>query len=127
MSTDDYERMFRQLLAGHTGLLYKVVRANLFPNATPLAKAIHLSHEPRFVMKKPDEKDPAKIEVALAWHITTSNDNRIIWHNGMTGGYASYVAMVPASKFGLVGLSNTASFEVDKISNALLKDLLERK
>ena len=35
------------------------------------------------------------------------------------------VADVPANTFGLVVLSNTASFEVDKFANAMLEDLLE--
>jgi CubicO group peptidase (beta-lactamase class C family) len=103
------------------------VRANLAPDQTPLAKAIRLAHEPRFTLKKPDEKSPNKIEIGLAWHITTENGHTVVWHNGMTGGYASYAAVVPAKQLGLVVLCNTASMEVDKSARELLKELLERE
>jgi CubicO group peptidase (beta-lactamase class C family) len=45
----------------------------------------------------------------------------------MTGGYASYAAVVPAKQLGLVVLCNTASMEVDKSARELLKELLERE
>jgi len=100
-------------------------RANLSPDGTPLAEAIRLTHEPRFTVAEHDDKNPTKIEIGLGWHITTTGDGRqVIWHNGMTGGYSSYVALVPDKQLGVVVLCNTASFEVDKFGNEVLKELL---
>jgi CubicO group peptidase (beta-lactamase class C family) len=99
------------------------VRANLQPEKTELADAIRLSHQEHFTTHEPDEKSSVKTGVALGWHYT---NGRIpyLWHNGMTGGYASFVAIVPEKKLGLVVLSNTASFEIDKFADGLLKELL---
>jgi len=81
----------------HDMLIY--LRANLSPDSTPLAKAIALSHEPRFKISKSDTKPAKKLEIGLAWHITTEGDNKIIWHNGMTGGYSALVALEPDDPF----------------------------
>jgi serine-type D-Ala-D-Ala carboxypeptidase/endopeptidase len=102
------------------------VRAQLTPESTPLGKAVAMTHEPRFtILGDPKSKD--KLEIALAWHISTDGDKQIIWHNGMTGGYAAYVAFVLAKKWGVVVLGNTATGEIDKLGNGLMQDLLAGK
>ncbi len=63
----------------HDMLIY--LRANLAPDAKPLAKAIALSHEPRFTIEKSDAETPVKREIGLAWCIATRGKNVIIWHN----------------------------------------------
>jgi D-alanyl-D-alanine-carboxypeptidase/D-alanyl-D-alanine-endopeptidase len=109
----------------HDMLIY--LRANVAPESTPLAKAIAFEHEPRLTIREADAKSPNKLEIGLAWHITTENGNQIIWHNGMTGGYAAFVAVVPTKKWGEVVLGNTATSEIDNLGNGLLKDLLAGK
>jgi hypothetical protein len=49
--------------------------------------------------------------IGLAWHIEPDGITR--WHNGMTGGYASWVSVVPGRNAGVVVLCNTAT---DKIT-----------
>jgi CubicO group peptidase (beta-lactamase class C family) len=49
------------------------------------------------------------IDVALAWHIFTRNGDEIIWHNGGTGGYRSFIGFSPRTKVGVVVLSNTST------------------
>lgn len=44
--------------------------------------------------------------VALGWHLT---DAGVVWHNGMTGGYSSFLGFDPASGRGVVVLASTAS------------------
>lgn len=44
--------------------------------------------------------------VALGWHLT---DAGVIWHNGMTGGYSSFLGFDPATGRGVVVLSSTAT------------------
>jgi serine-type D-Ala-D-Ala carboxypeptidase/endopeptidase len=45
-------------------------------------------------------------DVGLAWVISKQNNQTVIWHNGETGGYAAFLGFNPATKQGLVVLSN---------------------
>jgi D-alanyl-D-alanine-carboxypeptidase/D-alanyl-D-alanine-endopeptidase len=47
------------------------------------------------------------VDVALAWHIFTTGG--LIWHNGGTGGYRSFMGYDPKTRVGVVVLSNTAT------------------
>lgn len=48
-------------------------------------------------------------EIAVSWHLTTRDDGtRIVWHNGMTGGFAAYVGYDPATGRGAVVLTDSA-------------------
>ncbi|WP_315834930.1 serine hydrolase [Bradyrhizobium prioriisuperbiae] len=51
----------------------------------------------------------AGLETGLGWAITTEGLEDIIWHTGGTGGYQSFIGFLPASKIGVVVLSNSAS------------------
>jgi CubicO group peptidase (beta-lactamase class C family) len=110
----------------HDMLIY--LHANLAPGDISLAKAIELAHEPRFEVISVEKKDHSyKFEIGLAWQISTEDGQKIVWHNGMTGGYASYLALVPEKKRGIVVLANTATGAVDELGNDLLKEMLKRK
>jgi serine-type D-Ala-D-Ala carboxypeptidase/endopeptidase len=105
-------------LAGAGGIrstaadMLKFVEANLADDEKPLTQSIRLSHEKRFG----PESGPA---VALGWHIAGDGITR--WHNGMTGGYASWVSIVPKYGVGVVVLSNTASPEIDKLGELITR------
>lgn len=45
--------------------------------------------------------------VGLGWHVAADQQTR--WHDGGTGGYRAWLAVVPGLKLGVVALSNTAS------------------
>ncbi len=68
-------------------------------------------------------------EIAYAWHIQTKDGVSVIWHNGGTGGYRTFMGFDPKSRVGVVALSNISTpAGVDDIglhllnpSNALLK------
>jgi len=47
------------------------------------------------------------LEIALGWHILTGNGHEIIWHNGGTFGYRSWIGFDPKNRTGVVVLSNT--------------------
>ncbi len=49
------------------------------------------------------------LEIALGWHIWTRNGHEIIWHNGGTGGYRTWIGFDPKSRTGVVVLSNTST------------------
>lgn len=61
-------------------------------------------------------------EVALGWHIAKGAEGReIVWHNGGTGGYRSFIGFDPKNRTGIVVLSNTSTNEgVDDIGRHLL-------
>ena len=49
------------------------------------------------------------MEIAYAWHVQTKDGNSIIWHNGGTGGYRTYMGFDPKRRSGVVVLSNIAT------------------
>ena len=63
----------------------------------------------------------AKLEVGLAWMVTTRGDAQIVWHNGGTGGYRSIIAFDSRRRVGVVVLSNAGTpAGVDDIAMHLL-------
>ena len=92
------------------------VAANLGYVQSPLAPAMADMRATR----RPTGALP-QTDVALGWHITTRGDLEIVWHNGGTGGYRSFVGFNPRARAGVVVLSNTSTrVGVDDIGMHLL-------
>jgi hypothetical protein len=49
------------------------------------------------------------MEIAYAWHIQTKDGTSIVWHNGGTGGYRSYMGYDPKARVGVVVLANIST------------------
>jgi D-alanyl-D-alanine-carboxypeptidase/D-alanyl-D-alanine-endopeptidase len=77
--------------------------ANLGYTKTPLAEAMAAEVSIRRPAGSPD------MQIAYAWHIQTKDGNSIVWHNGGTGGYRTYMGYDPKSRAGIVVLTNIAS------------------
>jgi D-alanyl-D-alanine-carboxypeptidase/D-alanyl-D-alanine-endopeptidase len=61
------------------------------------------------------------LEIALGWHILTKDGHEIVWHNGGTGGYRTFIGYDRASRMGVVVLSNASTTAgVDDIGIHLL-------
>jgi len=61
------------------------------------------------------------VDVALAWHIFTRGGDDLIWHNGGTGGYRSFIGYNPKARVGVVVLSNASTIVgVDDIGRHFL-------
>ncbi|MGA8806296.1 MAG: serine hydrolase [Thermoanaerobaculia bacterium] len=61
------------------------------------------------------------LDIALGWHISTLHEHEIVWHNGGTGGYRTWIGFDPKSRTGVVVLSNTGTDAgVDDIGAHLL-------
>jgi D-alanyl-D-alanine-carboxypeptidase/D-alanyl-D-alanine-endopeptidase len=89
--------------------------ANLGYIKTPLAADMAAEVSIRRPAGAPD------MQIAYAWHIQSKNGNSIIWHNGGTGGYRTYMGFDPKSRTGVVVLSNYSSAEgPDDIGRHLL-------
>lgn len=94
-------------LAGAGGLrstvddLLRFVAANLAPDDGPLGKALALAQGPRFDSGSGDR-------VGLAWQLLRDpySHRDVVWHNGGTGGYASFLGFDRAANLGIVALSS---------------------
>jgi CubicO group peptidase (beta-lactamase class C family) len=61
--------------------------------------------------------------MTLGWHVDDMvGDKPALWHNGGTGGYASYMAFVPQKRQGVVVLANSDK-EPDSIGRRILEVL----
>ena len=95
--------------------LLDFLAANLGYTKSPLAEA--MAAMPK--VRRPTGQ--AGMEVALGWHVFTTNGEDIIWHNGGTGGYRSFMGYDPKSRIGVVALSNAeTTVGMDDIGRHLL-------
>ena len=81
--------------------LARFLQACLTPAATPLEPAIRATLTPR--------RPIPGGEIGLAWHHARGGDHRVIWHNGMTGGFSAMIAFDPARALGVAALANSAA------------------
>lgn len=64
------------------------------------------------------------LEIALGWHILKKDGSEIIWHNGGTGGYRSFIGFDKSKGLGVVVLSNSTN-DIDDIGRHLLNPKFE--
>ena len=79
------------------------LEANIDPWSSPLSEALRSAHARRADMPDPD------MGIGLGWIVHDTKDGRMLWHNGGTGGYSSFVGFDPESQVGVVVLSNAAA------------------
>src|SRR5436189_5676698 len=65
--------------------MLKFVAANLGLTKSPLLSAMQRAHQSQRETGQPD------LSIGLNWHILKKFDSEIIWHNGGTGGYHSFI------------------------------------
>jgi serine-type D-Ala-D-Ala carboxypeptidase/endopeptidase len=95
--------------------LLTFLAANLGYTKSPLAPAMAAMLKVRRPTGQPG------LEIALGWHILTTNGKEIVWHNGGTGGYRSFLGFDPKARIGVVVLSNTfTAIGIDDIGRHLL-------
>ncbi len=61
-----------------------------------------------------------QIEIGLGWLIISTDGREIVWHNGATGGFHSFVGYNPKARMGVVVISNATRSGVDDIGFHLL-------
>jgi serine-type D-Ala-D-Ala carboxypeptidase/endopeptidase len=95
-------------LAGAGGLrssvedMLKFAAANLAATDPALFEAIEASHRSRA------STGARHTRVGLGWHVQTAHAPDILWHNGETGGYRSFLGLDKANGRAVVILSNSA-------------------
>jgi CubicO group peptidase (beta-lactamase class C family) len=95
--------------------LLSFVAANLGYTKSPLAPAMAAMLTVRRPTGMPN------LEIGLGWHISTRDGREIVWHNGGTGGYRSFIGFDLKRRVGVALLSNAeTSAGVDDIGQHLL-------
>lgn len=119
--------MLKDVFAGAGGLrsngkdMLRFLEANMQPENTPIAWALETSHEKRI-------REGALTWVGMNWIRTKYSWSKepVVWHNGGTGGFRSYLGFTANGEVGVVVLSNSAE-SVDGIGTRLLRKLAERR
>ncbi len=99
--------------------LLKFVEVNMQEQGFGLARALALSRQTHFRRSGSD--------VGLGWQIRCSVERQtVLWHNGGTGGYISFLGFDPAAKIGVVILSSygdamAGDHSVDQIGFEILR------
>ena len=92
--------------------LLTFLEANLGLRESPLHQAMELA-------RMPQRSDPALgMDIGLGWIIAREGDRDFVWHNGATGGYASFIGFDAAAGEGIVILSNS-QLSVDNLAYRL--------
>lgn len=91
--------------------MLRYLEANMGVAKTPLDAAMGFAREPR--MPVGNEK------IGLVWMTRYDKDGDVVWHNGMTGGYASFLGFTADGKHGVVVLTNIQQ-SVDDLGFATL-------
>jgi CubicO group peptidase (beta-lactamase class C family) len=83
----------------HDMLLF--LRANVGEPRTGLERAMRTAHEARA---------PAgpNMQIGLNWHVRAVGADRIVWHNGGTAGFRTFIGFDPERRVGVVVLTNSA-------------------
>jgi D-alanyl-D-alanine-carboxypeptidase/D-alanyl-D-alanine-endopeptidase len=99
-------------LRSTTNDMLKFLAANL-AGAGPLAAELRTTHESRRSLGTPDGS------IGLGWLLRRAFGVEIVWHNGGTGGYHSFIGFDPKTGDGVVVLHNSAA-SIDDIGFHLI-------
>ncbi|WP_167087225.1 serine hydrolase domain-containing protein [Massilia frigida] len=101
-------------LRSTTADMLKFVGANAGIIPSPLYPAMQAAHKPQHAIdQRPGES------IALGWHILDKHGSHIVWHNGGTAGYRTYIGFDPDTRRGVVLMSNSHSGSDDIARRAL--------
>jgi len=92
------------------------LKANINKSDSILGKAIYESHQVKFNPKK------SWFRQASGWIISKTAGKDVIWHDGETGGYSSFIGFFKGTKTGFVVLSNSRVL-VDVLGMKILERL----
>jgi len=100
------------------------IRSNIKDMARFLSANMGLLHSPLTPLLKESHKQQYVIDrssaIGLGWMISRSKDTDIIWHNGGTGGFRTFLGFNPKTQRGVVVLSNSTADWPDEFSFSIL-------
>jgi len=89
-------------LRSSTADMLKFLGANMGLGKSTLYGAMQATHQARHALEgKPGQS------IALGWHVLEQNGSRIVWHNGGTAGYRTYIGFDEVTRRGVVLMSNS--------------------
>jgi CubicO group peptidase (beta-lactamase class C family) len=99
--------------------LLRLARANLDPSSTPIGPALALTHEPRIGSGE-------RMEFGLGWvRLERQDGTSIIWHNGGTYGFHSFLGLHQPSQTAVVALANNGESNHDPAGFRVLSSVIE--
>lgn len=87
--------------------------ANLSPADDGLGRAIAASQAPRFRVN-------SALSLGLNWHRSSFRGDTMVWHNGGTAGFRTFLGWNPRTRTGIVLLSNASQDNEDIARHVLL-------
>ncbi|MEA3360264.1 MAG: serine hydrolase [Thermodesulfobacteriota bacterium] len=91
------------------------VAANLSLTKSDLSPVMQKTHLVR------NNTGVLNLEIGLGWHVLNKYGTEIVWHNGGTGGYHSFIGFDKKKRVGVVVLSNSTN-DIDDIGLHLLEN-----
>jgi CubicO group peptidase (beta-lactamase class C family) len=99
-----------------TNDMLKFLEANLHPERGGLQRAMAFAQK--------DRAPAGNMRIGLNWLTTYAGTDTIVWHNGGTGGYRTFLGFEPSRKIGVVVMTNTTGVGADDIGFHLLDPAL---
>jgi serine-type D-Ala-D-Ala carboxypeptidase/endopeptidase len=87
--------------------LLKFLAANLDLQSAPINASLQKTH------KIQQQADSPNVAIALGWHVLKVKDSEIIFHNGGTGGFRSFIGFSKTQRLGIVVLGNSENGVTD--------------
>lgn len=94
--------------------MLKFADANLHPERGALERAMAFAHQPRAQAGDPNTS------IGLNWIIQHRDADTLVWHNGGTGGYRTFIGLDPSGERAVVVLTNSSGEGADDIGRHLL-------
>lgn len=94
--------------------MLEFARVQMAPGTDPLAAAIARTQQHHHSGESGEAR-------GLGWHI--ARDGITFWHNGHTGGYHAFLAVVPRTGHAVCILANSAQYECDTLARRILQYL----
>ncbi|MFN0181527.1 MAG: serine hydrolase [Gemmatimonadales bacterium] len=82
--------------------MFKYLAANLDSTSRPLGRVFATTHTSR------TETGAPGVAVGMAWHILKTPGGSIVWHNGGTGGYRTFMGFDRSKQVGVIMLTNSS-------------------
>ena len=98
--------------------MLKFASANLHPERGKLQEAMAFAHESRAPVGSPN------MTIGLNWMIQHAAVETIVWHNGGTGGYRTFLGLDQAKKTAVVVMTNSGGVGADDIGMHLLDPMI---
>lgn len=99
-----------------TNDMLKFADANLHPERGPLQAAMAFAQKER--------ANAGGMRIGLNWMTWYAGGDTIVWHNGGTGGYRTFLGLEPSRRIAVVVMTNTGGAGADDIGRHILNPAL---